>query len=327
MDSKIEWTDATWNPVVGCSPVSEGCRNCYAAKEAIRLQANPNPKVSEPYAGTSEMRGTGSARRPVFTGVVRCLPERLEQPLRWRKPQRIFVNSMSDLFHEDVPFEFVDRVFAVMALSPDHTFQILTKRPERMAEYLNTRGRAGAIAAETGSGVDGDQDWPFIRPDDLADRWPLLNCWMGTSVENQATALERIPHLIQVPAAVRFLSCEPLLGPIYLDEWLWDNGCYCGARGFCDCDCFPKPTNLIHWLIAGGESGPAARPMNIEWIRDLISQCRLGGIAPFVKQLGARPHNATGAYYDLVSRKGGDPEEWPEDLRVREFPQTAEVPA
>lgn len=335
MSSSIEWTDETWNPVVGCSPVSEGCRNCYAAKEAIRLGSNPNAKIRAAYEGTSEMRGAGSARRAVFTGRINLLPHRLEEPLHWRKPRRVFVNSMSDLFHEDVPFDYIDRVFAVMALCPQHTFQVLTKRPERMAEYLNSPGVAGAIAAETGSGPGGDGLWPFIRPDDLAARMPLPNVWLGTSVEDQQRADERIPHLLRTPAAVRFLSCEPLLGPLDIRPFLGSlPGVLCCPQcGFrtnrfsrCPNDDRELTRDIgIDWCIVGGESGPGARPFALQWAESLIKQCRSGGVACFVKQIGARPYDHDtpegGPLYGIRDSKGGNIEEWPAHLRVREFPE------
>lgn len=374
--SKIEWTDATWNPVVGCSPVSEGCRNCYAAKEAIRLGGNPNEKISTMYAGTSEMRGAGSKRRAVFTGRVNLVPDRLDQPLRWRKPRRVFVNSMSDLFHESVPFEFIDRVFAVMALCPQHTFQVLTKRPERMAEYLNKAGAVRSICVAADEVIGsllppvGDRDefdpsvvreWKsWYRQFGGADHvkrltawtqgggaaeekfireggglypswinWPLPNVQLGTSVEDQAAADERIPHLLRTPAAVRFLSCEPLLGPVDIDRAMYGDAYRYGMNHFGHTDGFGYEA-LIHWVIVGGESGPGARPCDVAWIRSIKDQCQAAGVPVFVKQLGARPlvTDPPGArmahWHDdlrLRDRKGGDPAEWPEDLRVREYPQ------
>lgn len=259
--SGIEWTDATWNPVAGCSPVSEGCRNCYAARQALRMGSNPNEKVRAAYGGTAEMRGAGSSRRAVFTGRVNLLADRLDQPLRWKRPRRVFVNSMSDLFHPDVPFEFVDRVYDVMCRSPQHTFQILTKRPERMAEFFAAREPEGHL----------------LRP-------PLPNVWLGTSVEDQAAADDRIPHLLRTPAAVRFLSCEPLLGPVELDfDWLQPpNPDPLPTDGR-----FRQPENGIHWVIVGGESGPGARPMHPDWVTDLYLKCADADVAFFFKQWGA----------------------------------------
>lgn len=310
MSSAIEWTNDTWNPVAGCTMVSAG-------KEPGRKAAYLNV-INE------------SGR---WTGRVQTIPEALEIPLHWKKPRRIFVNSMSDLFHEDVPFDFVDSVFAVMALCPQHTFQILTKRPERMAEYLSfvdgsgwdTMHRVGNLMGELQVGQR------CFLPHDEAKQmqaWPLPNCWLGTSVENQAAADERIPHLLGCPAAVRFLSCEPLLGAIDLHSAFYH-------PRLSTADSYKKlMRSRVDWVIAGGESGPA-RTCNIEWIRSIVRQCKAAAVACFVKQLGANitaPYvDATGAVFrpqlqpeylpmKLNDRKGGDPEEWPADLRMREFP-------
>jgi protein gp37 len=193
MSTKIEWTDETWNPVTGCSKVSQGCKNCYAE----RLW----PKVEG-----ARVKREGGAPRP-FTHVS-VVPDRLTAPLHWTKPRLVFVNSMSDLFHEHVPDSFLDRVFAVMRRAHDHVFQVLTKRPERMLEYVSTSGRDGRVFLA-------GQHVPFCAACDLP-RWPLPNVWLGVSVEDQATADERIPLLLQTPAAVRWISAEPLLGPIDL---------------------------------------------------------------------------------------------------------------
>jgi len=278
----IQWTDATWNPISGCSKVSPGCKNCYAERDWARLSRNPKLKN---YFG-----------RP-FT-EVRCHPERLEQPLRWKKPRKIFVNSMSDLFHEDVPFEFIHSVFTMMDRSRLHTFQVLTKRPERMNAYISSMKYEHLCGGRLGVAL------------------PLRNVWLGVSIENQETADERIPILLDTPAAVRFLSLEPLLEPVNL-EWEWFN------KTIADYD------PVIDWVIVGGESGPNARPCNIEWIRSIIAQCRAAGVPVFVKQLGAVPcqFNEGGprnqiprVFRNRLDRHGGDPAEWPEDLRIREFP-------
>ncbi|HET6385142.1 MAG TPA: DUF5131 family protein, partial [Armatimonadota bacterium] len=219
-NSKISWTDATWNCLLGCSRVSAGCDNCFAIRSAHRLQSNPNPKVSSAFEGLTTVKGRGLD----WTAQVRCLPDRLEAPLHWKKPRRIFVNSLSDLFHPQVPDDFIDQVFAVMALCPQHTFQILTKRPERMRDYLSGGGTVSRVLRlkidlirEHGSRQErfnlASSCWsPPIR-------WPLPNVHVGVSCENQATADERIPSLVDAPADVRFLSLEPLLGPINLDPW------------------------------------------------------------------------------------------------------------
>jgi len=211
-NSTIEWTEATWNPVTGCTKVSPGCAHCYAETFAERFRGVPG----HPYEGGFDLQ---------------LRPERLRQPLEWTRPRLIFVNSMSDLFHEDVPLEFIRQAFEVMGHAHWHTFQVLTKRSARLAELGN------------------ELSWPD-------------NVWMGVSVENQRWT-SRIDDLRRVPAAVRFLSCEPLIGPLKLD--LAD----------------------IHWVIVGGESGHRARRMKPEWARDIRDQCTTAGVPFFFKQWGA----------------------------------------
>lgn len=219
--SAIEWTDETWNPVVGCSEVSPGCDHCYAVGVAHRAMqpAHEGLTIHTPSEGTK------------WNGTVRCLPERLDQPLRWRKPRKVFVNSMSDLFHRDVGSSFISDVWAVMERTPQHTYQILTKRPQRMAQEVG---------------------W----------RRPLPNVWLGTSIENDRYTF-RADHLRCTPAAVRFLSLEPLLGPL-------------------------PSLNLdgIDWVIVGGESGPKARPMHPDWVRQIRDRCVAAGVPFFFKQWG-----------------------------------------
>ena len=223
--TKIEWTEATWNPTVGCSVVSPGCTNCYAMRLAgDRLAHLPI------YKGLTEPSKAG----PVWTGEVRINEKALDLPLRWRRPRMVFVNSMSDLFHEGLADAAIDRVFAIMAEASRHTFQVLTKRPERMREHARRRAR------------------------------PLPNVWLGVSVEDQARAEERIPILCETPTAIRFLSCEPLLAPLDLD------------------------LDDIDWVIVGGESGPGARPMHLDWARAIRDQCRAAGVAFFLKQMARR---------------------------------------
>ncbi len=218
--SNIEWTQATWNPVTGCSKVSAGCKNCYAERLAARLKAMGNSRYRNGFNVTLHH-------------------DLIELPKRWREPRLIFVNSMSDLFHESVPLDFIQRVFETMGDCPQHTFQILTKRSARLRE------------------VTPELDWPE-------------NVWMGVSVED-ARVLHRILDLKTVPAGVRFLSCEPLIGP--LDD---------------------LPLNGIHWVIVGGESGPAARPMRIEWVRSIYRQCRNAKVPFFFKQWGGVRKDLTG---------------------------------
>jgi len=235
MTTKIEWCDETWNPVVGCKAVSPGCDHCYAAREASgRLKGIPV------YAGL--------AADGVFTGEVRCLPERLDQPLHWRKPRRVFVNSMSDLFHPAVPERFISSVFDVMGDANWHTYQILTKRPQRMAADLKVW----------------HSRWDEADSTDAMNGWfPEPHVWLGTSIESDRWTW-RADYLRKTPAAVRFLSCEPLIGPLpSLD--LTD----------------------IDWVIVGGESGPNARPMHPDWARDIRDRCIEAGIPFLFKQWGA----------------------------------------
>ena len=302
--TSIEWTDVTWNPVRGCSRISEGCRNCYAERQAARF-------VDGPFNGFVHTVNN----HPAWTGKVELVEKHLRDPLKWRKPCRVFVNSMSDLFHENLSDEAIDRVFAVMALCPQHTFQILTKRPKRMLEYWRNpealRERrfhalqdARVFPGDPRRAVLGNPSRASIAEGILKGwRSLTLNIWLGVSVEDRAT-LTRVDDLRPTPAAVRFLSLEPLLEDIgKLD-----------LRG-------------IDWVIVGGESGPGARPFDIEWARSVLRQCADAGVAVFVKQLGANPFSSCSLMprdcqnIALHSRKGGDMEEWPVDLRVREFPE------
>ena len=236
----IEWTDATWNPVTGCTQVSTGCDNCYARTLAHRL-------LSGHYLGRAPARATAATRIDPF--AVRLWPERLSEPFSWRGTRRVFVNSMSDLFHADIPEPFVHRVFEVMLATPRHTYQILTKRPARLARFVR-RNKAlfagGAIPA---------------------------HIWVGASVENQAVA-HRVKQLADVPAATRFLSCEPLLGPLDL---------LLGG---------------IHWVIVGGESGVVHRPLDLAWVRGIRDQCAGARVAFFFKQVGGRTPKAGGRLLD-----------------------------
>lgn len=283
--SKIEWTDRTWNPVRGCALVSEGCRNCYAMKQAHRFSGK-----GKAYEGLTELGPKG----PRWNGKIRTVPELLDEPLRWRKPAKVFVNSISDLFHEDVPEEFIDRVFAMMALTR-HSFQVLTKRTERTLAYLINSNRKPEIARHANAIMRGTKrqkaiedalasvfTWSRIENAEIgeyvnylygiADRsWPLPNVWLGASVEDQATANERIPLLLQTPAAVRFVSYEPALGPVDFSRWLP------GGPG----------KTFLDWGIGGGESGPGARPSHPDWFRSVRDQCQAAGVAFFFKQWGA----------------------------------------
>lgn len=317
--SGIAWTDATWGPVTGCSKVSQGCKHCYAERDWGRLANNPKVKT---YFGRS------------FTDV-QCHPDRLDLPLRWQKPRRIFVNSMSDLFHEDVSDEFIDQVFAVMLLTPRHVFQVLTKRSERMVAYFSDAALYGRVLRAV-------NEWRHNHPKDRLDEIPIddptrrlpPHIWLGVSVENQETADERIPDLIQTPAAIRWISMEPLLGPVVLEDVpVAMNG---PLRPYCQPHIdFPR----LDWVVVGGESGPKARPLHADWVRDLRRECQEAAVPFFMKQLGAAfsdPENGIAGYgltipldaagcvtRRLRHRAGADMAEWPEDLRVREWPVNA----
>ncbi len=270
--TKIEWTDATWNPVTGCSVVSPGCTNCYAMKLAGgRLRNHPSR------VGLTEPSKAG----PVWTGEVRLNEEWLDQPLHWREPRRVFVCAHGDLFHEAVPDEWIDGVFAVMALCPQHTFQVLTKRPERAKDYLSV----GATCIRVGIRHEAER---LFGVDPGAVTKPLPNVWLGVSVEDQARANGRIPLLLETPVAVRFVSAEPLLGPVAIFD----------MDGPVDVpDGVPSP---IHWVIVGGESGPGARPMHPEWARGLRDQCQAVGVPFFFKQWGTWVPNDAAFRADVV---------------------------
>lgn len=259
--SKIEWTDATWQPVTGCSIVSPGCTNCYAMKLAdTRLRHHPSR------AGLT----IGSKAGPVWNGKVRFNEQWLDQPLRWKSPRRIFVCAHGDLFHENVPDEWIDMVFAVMALAPQHTFQVLTKRSARMRRYMTRGGPTLQMLAQV----------PQVGRDLMVANtdWPLPNVWLGVSTERQQEADERIPDLIETPAAVRFISAEPLLGPISLFDFIgpWS------PSG----DVASHAPPQLDWVIVGGESGTGARPMHPDWARSLRDQCAAAGVPFFFKQWG-----------------------------------------
>lgn len=306
--SKIEWTETTWNPVLGCSKVSEGCRNCYAMTMSARIanagrqktaEGKPLSTVEKAYMQVVPEDHSGKFL-PRWNNNIVLVPDRLEDPLRWQKSRMVFVNSMSDLFHPGVPFEFIAAVFGVMAYCKDHTFQILTKRPERMAEFFTWIGE-GQIKTQDGQSLDWDEPMKCIRfatskvkhPDTFlmgltnmpGREWPLPNVWLGTSVEDQRAADERIPHLLKCPAKVRFLSCEPLLGPVNLNE-SWHK-MPSGGRSLWQ---LRNHSDNIHWVIAGGESGHNAQPMHPEWARSLRDQCVEAGVAFFFKQWGELVH-------------------------------------
>jgi len=250
MSTKIEWTEETWNPVTGCTKVSPGCANCYAERMAKRLAGRNGYPADEPFRVTLH-------------------PDRMDQPLRWKKPRRVFVCSMGDLFHDDVPGEFLALAFDKMRRTPQHTYQVLTKRAVDM--------------------------WEWCRFD-----YAPANVWLGVTAEDQRHADERIPLLLQTPAAVRFVSVEPMLEALDLWQYL---GCATNPIG-------PAYGGQgIDWVIIGCESGPNRRPMDLDWAQSLVAQCRAAQVSVFVKQLS------------IAGRVSYDPAEWPEDLRVREYPE------
>lgn len=292
VNSGIEWTSATWNPVVGCSIVSAGCTNCYAMSQAARIQRLASGAGrSTHYAGTTKTVNGND----VWTGKVNLSPEHiLLAPLRWRKPRHIFVNSMSDLFHEDVNDEWIDKIFAVMALCPQHTFQVLTKRPMRMRKYLNNEDRHREMCidcdvSEIVSLRDRALNLHNLSPfGGCEPGLPLRNVWLGVSVEDQKWAEVRLPELLATPAAIRFASYEPALGDIdftnccngyyffnALNGTRWHDGPGSQVEHYC---------KGLDWVIWGGESGPGFREANIEIPHRLRRDCAEFDTKLFIKQ-------------------------------------------
>lgn len=286
MTTAIEWCDVTWNPVVGCSRVSRGCDNCYAIGVAAR-------NLCAQHKGLTKIRPRDASRPgPDWTGEIRLVPQRLTEPLGWRKPRRVFVNSMSDLFHAKVPESFRAAVFAVMAACRQHTFIIATKRPE--PGLIPWTSAEEAHASTMGYARRYCRDRRLPNSPWRSAPWPLPNVQLLVSAEDQSTWSERVPKLLEMPAAVRGVSAEPLLGPI-----VWPDG-----------------LEQLDWLVIGGESGRGARPCGAPWIRDLATKAHDAGVAVFIKQLGSASVGA-----GTQPGKGNDPSTWPEDLRVREFPR------
>jgi protein gp37 len=297
----IAWCTETWNPLRGCSRVSDGCRNCYAEAMAGRFSG-----VGQPYEGLTTKDSHGTAK---WNGTIKLVHDKLTDPLRWKRPRMVFVNSMSDLFHESVPDDFIDQVFAVMALAKQHTFQVLTKRPERMLNYLRSSAvrdqwvRAGDTFADTMEPLHYANLSHIGKQGNLVSvfsQWPLPNVWLGVTVENQEAADERIPLLLQTPAAVRWLSMEPLLGAVDLAH-----ACDIGEEIVCDGSwsdmkepqrCLEAlrhgSLKLLDWVVVGGESGSNARPMHPEWARSLRDQCAEAGVPFLFKQWGEWHTNA-----------------------------------
>jgi len=324
-DTKIEWTDSVWNPVTGCTKVSDGCRNCYAQRMAQRLKDRHGYPADDPFRVTLH-------------------PERLEEPLRWRKRRRVFVCSMGDLFHEAVPSAYIARVWQRMrdvgggldALG--HTWIVLTKRPARMRSWLANCGNGGGRGWITHNGDDPTSHGGTGIIVGDAHRWPLPDVWLGVSAEDQATLDERVPLLLDTPAAVRFVSLEPLLGPVDLRSGTVDR--LTGQATWLPGVGSPADRR-VDWVIVGGESGPCARTCDVAWIRSVVRQGREAGVPVFVKQLGRTCRMSRGDAFQpvacgagwnankpggnqgevqFVDLKGSDPTEWPEDLRIREWP-------
>lgn len=275
-NSRIEWTEATWTIMTGCTKVSPGCANCYAKRDWGRLSANPTvPK----YFGRD-------------FGDVRFHPELLDQPVRWARPRRIFVPSMGDVFHESVPDAALAAIFGIMLLTPRHTFQVLTKRAERMGRFLRqaeTDGIEPWLRALADHGL-GDLVARVAAPESL--RWPAPHVWIGVSAEDQERANARIPILLRTPATVRWVSAEPLLGALRLEQIPVDRHTTVNALAGTGIDWIgaPRIPNLIlprlDWVVVGGESGPKARAMDPAWVASLRAQCERAGVAFLFKQWG-----------------------------------------
>ena len=307
MSTNIEWTDETWNPIVGCSKVSLGCDNCYAVGTVHR-------GLAEQHRGLT-VRAEGATD---WTGEVRVVESMMDRPLRWKKPRRIFVNSLSDLFHPGVSDETIARIFAVMALAPQHTFQVLTKRPQRMADMLSTMLFWKVVASHCADDQTASLSWPYRTA--IANHQGLPNVWLGVSIESDRYAF-RADHLRRTPAAVRWISAEPLLGPLpSLD------------------------LTGIDWLVVGGESGPKARPMHPQWVRDIrdectdiccpecgetwpyddaeipCSHCRGSGAEDPTAFLFKQGGSVLAKEWGCTDSKGGKLDEIPAEFQIREYP-------
>lgn len=345
-NTTIEWCTKTWNPIRGCSRVSPGCDNCYAMGMAHRFSG-----PGKPYEGLTTIR----RGKVDWSGEARFIREALDEPLRWRKPERVFVNSMSDLFHHSLAFEEIAAIFGVMAACPQHTFLVLTKRPERALEFFEwIRTQLVSVGGPTTNAARGVKWYAWLYLDEIQVYdpqlpwvWPLPNVHFGVSVENQKTADERLPLLLRCLAAVRWASMEPLLEDVDARAYL-----HRGKHHVCPkclyssnipeetCPNDGTPLGLdvaLDWVVVGGESGPRSRPMHIEWMRSIVAQCRAEAVPVFCKQFGANlidAKNGVGGHqakpppeygpltYRLKHRKGADLSEvqgdWP-----REFPRVA----
>ena len=321
----ISWTSKVWNCVLGCSRDNAECDHCYAMFVAHR-------GMDQSHRGLTKLRPKGSARPGVdWNGTVRTLPERLGKPLSWKKAQMVFVNSMSDLFHPSVPFEFVAAVFGVMAATPQHTYQVLTKRPKRAREFFawlsangGSEGREVEKCVGILEGMDG-VDWDRVEHP-IAGTWPLPNVHLGVSAGRQETADEKISVLLDCPAAVHWVSIEPMLGPVDLEHLKVEGGVLDALRGLVTVDeekGYVTP-NRLRWIVVGGESGPGARTCDLSWIRSVLSQCAAAGVPAFCKQVGSNPVFTDGdgsiKRFPILDSKGEDWRAWPDDLKVRQWP-------
>lgn len=383
MPTKIEWTQETWNPIGGCRKKSAGCEQCYAIRQSHRMAGNPNEKVARRYAGLTQITNG----KPNWTGKTSIDEDVLTQPLTRRTPTTYFI-SLSDLFYDARPDEDIDAVMSVILACAaldgrPHTFQVLTKYAERMASYFSSRTPSELLKAwaRRGDGLifmDNEEvlyseaimsatchNWNSdgansskseYRPWHYTSKlFPLPNLHLGVSVEDQRHADERIPILLQTPAALRFVSYEPALGTINFADIQVNRDLDPKPPEPRDCKCalcathpkeatqrmrplnYPRSLNALagtcitemgiayngqpklDWVIIGGESGHGARPFDVRWARDTVRQCKAAGVPVFVKQLGCHPQEIA---YRLRDKKGGDMSEWPEDLRVRQMPQS-----
>jgi protein gp37 len=335
---KIGWlnipgyTPETWNPIVGCSKVSEGCRNCYAERQAVRnfncLAAGPTSIRSlgtyEAYEAALSFdknpaeQMTHKFNETRWSGFTSVNEGALNKPLRWKKPRSIFVNSMGDLFHESTLDDWISMVWGIMAACPQHLFIVLTKRADRMEQWFREENAECIYRLGAGSGG--------LRT--------LPNVWIGVTAEDQEQADRRIPHLLETPAAVRFVSCEPMVGPVgFDDDWLARTCVKCGSMDFHSCKnsgpqcweaseeyegdtCGCTESTGIDWVICGGESGPGARPMNPDWARGLRDECQAAEVPFFFKQWGDLSHTLN-YFYDVDSKRGGD---FVDGRKWQEFP-------
>lgn len=290
----IQWTDATWNIVRGCGRVSKGCENCYAEVVAHRFSG-----PGKPFEGLTVVGKNG----PRWNNKVKLVPEKLDQPLRWTRKRMIFVNSVSDLFHKDIPFEYIAATYGVMAEAKKHVFQILTKRPERAVLFFDWLKAKALSEGKSEVGVCVEEAAKRTKRTEMPKanypKWPLENVWLGVSTEDQPTADKRIPVLQKLPASIRWVSYEPALEAVNFGPWI----------------------NQIDWIVVGGESGKKARPFHWKWAEDVVLSCANTLTKVFVKQMGSKPDMTGAGVPKLKSYKGGEMVEWPTSIQVRDYPR------